>query len=59
MVEVPEYTFFYDEYLDESRLLNAGTSSEDSGVFFKKLMPYKIASRESTYSLGKEPLPQQ
>ena len=45
-----------NEYLDKSRLLNAGTSSEDSGTFFKKYIPSKIASHEGASSLGKEPL---
>ena len=45
-----------DEYLDKSRVLNAGTSSEDSGIFFKKHMPSNIASHEGASSLGKEPL---
>ena len=48
--------FLNDEYLDKSRLLNAGTSSEDSGIFFKKQMPSNIASHEGASSLGKEPL---
>ena len=48
--------FSNDEYLDKSRLLTAGTSSEDSGIFFKKHMPSKIASHEGASSLGKERL---
>ena len=56
MVEVPEQTFSNDKYLDESRLLNTGTSSEDSGTPFKKHMPSKIASHEGACSLRKEPL---
>ena len=56
MVEVPEQTFSNDEYLDESRLLNTGTSSEDSGILSKKRMPSKIASHEGASSLRKEPL---
>ena len=55
MVDAPE-TFSNDEYLDESRLLKSGTSSEESGIFFKKHMPSKITSHESASSLRKEPL---
>ena len=39
-----------------SRLLNAGTSTEDSGIFLKQHMPSKIASHEGASSRGKEPL---
>ncbi|CAH3175259.1 unnamed protein product, partial [Porites lobata] len=39
-----------------SRLLNTGTSSEDSGIRYKKHMPSKIASHEGASSLRKEPL---
>ena len=39
-------------------VLNIGTSSEDSGIVFKKHMPFKIASHEGASSLGKEPLTQ-
>ena len=56
MVNLLEQTFCNNEYLDKSRLLNAGTSSEDSGIFFKKHMPSKIASHKGASSLGKEPL---
>ena len=56
MVTFLEETFCNNEYLDKSRLSNAGTSSEDSGISFKKHMPSKIASHEGTSSLGKEPL---
>ena len=56
MVNLLEWTFCNDEYLDKSRLLNAGTSSEDSGIFFKKQMPSNIAGHEGASYLGKEPL---
>ena len=56
MVNLLEETFCNNEYLDKSRLLNAGTSSEDSRISFKKHMPSNIASHEGVSSLGKEPL---
>ena len=56
MVNLLEWTFCNDEYLDKSRLLNAGTSSEDSGIFFKKQMPSNIAGHGGASYLGKEPL---
>ena len=55
MVNLLEQTFSNDEYLDKSRPSNAGTSSEDSGIFFKKPIPSKIASHEGASSFGKEP----
>ena len=56
MVNLLEQTFCNNEYLDKSRLLNAGTSTEDSGIFLKQHMPSKMASHEGASSRGKEPL---
>ena len=56
MVNLLEQTFCNNEYLDKSRLLNTGTSTEDSGIFLKQHMPSKMASHEGASSRGKEPL---
>ena len=38
--EAPEETFHNDKYLDESRLLNSGTSSEESGTLsYRSICP--------------------
>ena len=56
MVNLLGKTFCNNEYPDKSRLLTAGTSSEDSGIFFKKQMPSNIVSHEGASFLRKEPL---